>query len=146
VTSGDLENLNHRGIQELKVDLSQPRDKAAINENNLPGLSTLSISIKGFKSVMQSNRPFRLKPHTKLREVTIDHMFFDECSFETLNHGHFPQLVLVRLCEDSCFLTGLNSVNLKNTFDNLGITLEFLKTAEKTGGKLSLERNIGNFL
>jgi len=134
VTSGVLESLNHPGIQELKVDLSHPADVTAIKENNLPELSTLSISIKGFISMMQPNRPFRLNPHTKLREVTIDHLFLDECYFETLNPGYFPQLCLVRLCEDSCYFTGLNNEDLKKTFDNLGITLEFLKPADETGG------------
>jgi len=126
VTSDDIESLNHPGIRELKVDLSQPADITAIKENNLPGLNTLSISIKGFISVMQPNRPFRLNPHTKLRKITIDHQFLDDCFFETLNPGYFPQLCLVRLCEDSFFFTGLNSEDLKKTFENLGITLELL--------------------
>jgi len=146
LTSGDLESLNHPGIQELKVDLSQPADITAINENNLPGLKILSISIKGFISVMQPNRPFRLNSHSKLKEFTIDHQFLDECFFETLNPGYFPQLCLVRLCEDSCFFAGLNCEDLKKTFDNLGITLEFLEKTDEAGGMVSLETNIGNFL
>jgi len=145
VTSDDIESLNHPGIQELKVDLSQPADITAIKENNLPELSTLSISIKGFISLMEPNRPFRLNPHSKLREFTIDHQFLDECFFETLNPGYFPQLSLVRLCEDSFFFIELNCEDLQKTFNNLGITLEFLDKADETGNMVSLERNGGNF-
>jgi len=146
LTSSDLESLNHPGIQELKVDLSQPADITAINESNLPGLKTLSICIKGFISVMQPNRPFRLNPHSKLREFTIDHQFLDESFFETLNPRYFPQLCLVRLCEDSCFFTGLDCEDLKKTFDNLGITLALLENTDEASGMVSLERNIGDFL
>jgi hypothetical protein len=146
LTSDDLESLKHPGIQELKVDLSQPADITAITENNLPGLRSLSISIKGFISVMQPNRPFRLNPHTKLKEVTVDHQFLDECFFETLNPGYFPQLCLVRLSEDSCLFTGLSNEDLKKTFHKLRIKLEFINKADETWRMVSLEGSTGNLL
>jgi hypothetical protein len=149
VTSGDIEILKHPGIQELKVDLSQPADITAIKENNLPGLSKLSISIKGFISVMQPNRPFRLNPHTKLREVTVDHQFLDGCFFETLTPEYFPQLSLLTLGEDACFFTELDNEDLEKMFNNNGIKLEFVEKADNTGGMsgmMSLDRNIINLL
>jgi len=128
LTSSDLESLKHPGIQELKVDLSEPGDITSIRENNLPGLSTLRICIKGFRSVQRAYRPFRLNPHKKLREVTVDHLFLGKSFFETLNRGCFPQLCLVRLCEEACFFSRLNAEYLKKTFDNLGIKLAFIET------------------
>lgn len=143
VTSGDLESLNHPGTQELKVGLSQTEDISAITENKFPELTTLSIFISGFIFVKQPYQPFRIKPHTKLKDVTIDHMFLDESFFHTLTRENFPQLRVLNICEDSCLFLALRSEELKQIFEERGIQLDFLS---KTGGFINVERPFPNIL
>jgi len=137
VTYSDLESLNHPGIQELKADLSQPNDISAITELKFPELTTLNISIRGLICVEPPYQPFRLKPHKKLKKVTMDHLFLDDSFFNTLNLEHFPQLRVVSVSEDSCLFVNISSEELKQKFEQSNIKFEFLS---KAGDLKNLER------
>jgi len=141
VTFDTLSGLHHSGIRELKVDLSQPADMSAISEVRFPELRKLSVAIRGFISV-KPYRPLRLSPHTKLKEMNIDHLFLDDSFFQTLTQESFPQLRILKIGEDSCFLTGLCNEDLREQCEGVGINLEFFENTDSLGGIVSLEREI----
>lgn len=144
VTLDDLTSLKHPGIRELKVDLNQPADIAAITEARFPELRTLSIAIKGFICV-KPYRPLSLSPHPKLKEIKMDHLFLDDSFFETLTAENFPELHVLKICEDSCFLIELSDEELREMIQGHGIQLEFLANAN-IGGIISLDREITKLL
>jgi len=137
VTMEDLKNLNHPGIRELKVDLSQPADIFAVTEARFPELRKLWITIRGLIRV-RSYKPMELTPHTKLKEVTIDHLFLDDSFFNTLTAENFPNLRKLKVSEDSCFLIELDDDELRDMVQCQGIDLEFLPNADDIGYCLNL--------
>jgi len=137
VTMEDLKRLNHPGIRELKVDLSQPGDISAITEARFPELRKLWITIRGLIHV-NSYKRMRLLPHTKLEEVTIDHVFLEDSFFNTLTSENFPNLRMLKISEDSCFMIELDDDELKEVMQCQGIILELLPNDGDIGYSFNL--------
>jgi len=132
----DLKRLNHPGIRELRVDLSHPGDISTITEARYPELRKLWITIKGLIHV-RSYKRMRLLPHRKLKEVIIDHEFLEKSFFRTLTSESFPNLRILKFCEDSSFMIGLSDDELKEIMQCQGITLELLPNDGNIGYSLN---------
>jgi len=137
----DLKRLKHPGITDLKVDLSQPSDLSAITEARFPQLRRLSVNIRGFICV-KPYRPMRLSPHSKLEEITMDHMFLNYSFFDTLTAKHFPNLQMLKICEGSCFLIELSDGELGELIQRQGFKLVLLPNSGTIGCSSSLDRDI----
>lgn len=79
-----------------------------------------------------------LPPHSKLKEVTIDHLFLDDSFFKTMTAENFPNLRMVKISEDSCFLIELNDNELRDMVQCQGIDLELLPNADNIVNSFNL--------